>query len=183
MRFLLTFLSPYVLRNYELVNNGRACSFYFWKYLNTYLLSNFIQYVCISVLLCVDDVGCCLWSVVVWLLSLFLVGNRFLNRKADPVWSSGLLAWFQGWRQTLNFSFTKLYEYPNIMLQSELAVFVGSTKWSEFMILHIFLEIHVHFCVQFKANSKESAWKSWVQKIDHIQSWILWQNGCLNQQL
>ena len=42
---LLTFLSSYVLRKYGVVNIGRACSFHFWIYLNTYLLSHFIQYV------------------------------------------------------------------------------------------------------------------------------------------
>ena len=55
----------------------------------------------------------------------------FLNKEADRACSVGLSICFQGWGQTLDFSFLKLYEYPNIrelVLESELALFVGGTK-------------------------------------------------------
>ena len=83
----------------------------------------------------------------------------FLNKKADRACSCGLSVCFQGRRQTLDFSFMKLYEYPNIIelvLESEPAVFVGSTKWSQFMILHIFLNHRVICWVcwsKFQRNS------------------------------
>ena len=42
---LLTFLSSYVPRDYDVVNITLACSYHLWIYLNTYSLSHFIQYV------------------------------------------------------------------------------------------------------------------------------------------
>ena len=48
--------------------------------------------------------------------------------------------------QTLNFSFVKLHENPNITLQSELAVFVSSTKMIKF---HGFTDLLVYSCANF----------------------------------
>ena len=127
----LTFLSSDVTRNYDLDLDVLAVftSEYTWTHtpcptlFNTYKRAVLYLW-CIHVFLIVDAMGCC---------STEGVGRLQIKRL---IWCGGLLSY--------QFSFVKLHENPNIMLQSELAVFVGSTKWLlQFMILVIILKIHM----------------------------------------
>ena len=87
------------------------------------------------------------WVLMPW----GAVAGRVLEDFKQNVWS-GVVDYYH-----INFLFVKLHENPNIMLQSELAVFVGSTNWLlQFMILVIILKIHMLIlCVIWSIFEKE----------------------------